>query len=288
MKILNFIFLIILTTSVQVFGFPAIGSPEYSSLEKASMKEAVKLFPDSGKPGSPLHTSISNTLQKIENDDPHFIDDPNWPVLIARICNAQLKTLDTQSTPKAKPSGFIDADATQAKLSSIIIPKVEFHDATVREALNFISTKAKEVDPQKIGVPIFYNPTTGQISEDARLTVSLQNIPEFELLRYIGSLSKLRLTISKEGVTLVSEEEPIRTLITKSYSKVYPQFFGKTIFNDKQCILFFEENGVTFPDGSFAKYNANRMELSIRNTADNLKLIDTLISVWYDSVKLKR
>ncbi len=97
--------------------------------------------------------------------------------------------------PEVKPAGT--APPTAAK-NEIIFPRVEFRDATLAEAVEFIRIKSRDLDPTKKVVNIVVKP--GGIT-DAKLTLSLKNVPVSEALRYIAELGGHKLTT--EGNTFI-------------------------------------------------------------------------------------
>jgi general secretion pathway protein D len=152
--------------------------------------------------------------------------------------------------------------AIQNKLNSIIIPKVEFHDATVREAIDFLKRKSaeldvRETDPSRRGVNIVLQldvpsgtPTaapavpgldpaaapaaggaaaaSGINPAEARITLSLNNMPLAEVLRYITTLAGLKVKIDQYAVAIVPITVVTDQLITKEY-KVPPGAFQNAV-----------------------------------------------------------
>lgn len=216
-------------------------------------------------------------------------------------------------------------------LNSIIIPKIEFHEATVAEAINFLKQKSKDLDPNKQGVNIVLKveggaapsaaapqpgalpgaeavPATGSVSPaDARITLSLTNIPLYEALRYITSLANLKVKIDPYAVAIVPITENTDALVTKEYN-VPPGFIsnapsaggggadlsapigkataggggdlskgGSGMVGKQGAKEFLAGNGVTFPEGASANYLSSSSRLIVRNTQANLDLIDTLV-----------
>ena len=151
----------------------------------------------------------------------------------------------------------------QNKLNHIIIPKIEFREATVREAVAFLHQKSVELDttesdPARKGVNIVLKleglsggglppaaapgaglppdpnavagvpaaaPASVVSPADQKITLSLTNIPLAEALRYITSLAGLKVKIDPYAVTIVPLSEPTDTLVTKEY-KVPPGFLN--------------------------------------------------------------
>jgi general secretion pathway protein D len=241
--------------------------------------------------------------------------------------------------------------AIEAKLNKIIIPKVDFRDATVRSAIEFLKQKSRDLDPEtdptkQKGVNIVLkleSSATGTVPapvvppaaeqtipglepaapapaaeappavapinpSEARITLSLSNVPMMEVLRYITSLAGLKIKIDPYAVAIVPASEPTDALYTKEY-KVPPGFItalpaggaaaaqpglgggalaggardatgaGANIARRANARDFLESQGVTFPPGATATYSASSSRLVVRNTQANLDLIDSLVDI---------
>src|SRR5438093_1662534 len=172
------------------------------------------------------------------------------------------------------------------KLNSIIIPHIEFRDATIREAIEVLREQAAENDtgpegqkgvnivlrlvplgqiaPSSMpvgppplpegaaspavgggapptgapanaapagpgaspgaspGAPVFAPPSG---PAGARITVTLDNIPLGEALRYIANQAALKVKVEPYAVSVIPLSEQTNELITKRYH-VPPEFFG--------------------------------------------------------------
>jgi general secretion pathway protein D len=167
--------------------------------------------------------------------------------------------------------------AMTSKLNRIIIPHIEFRDATIREAIDVLREQAAENDtgPEgQRGVNIVLRlvplgqiappvqpvaPPTGTVtptpagaaappagqgtapgqtgpggppavvpaagSANARITVTLDNIPLGEALRYIANQAALKVKVEPYAVSVIPLTEQTNELITKRYH-VPPEFFG--------------------------------------------------------------
>src|SRR5438552_16203540 len=173
------------------------------------------------------------------------------------------------------------------KLNSIIIPHIEFRDATIREAIDVLREQAAENDtgpegqrgvnivlrlvslgqiappsmpavppalPNGTGTPAAGGgapPTGGPAAggapaapgappggspgvpavapvsgpANARITVTLDNIPLGEALRYIANQAGLKVKVEPYAISVVPLSEQSNDLITKRY-RVPPEFFG--------------------------------------------------------------
>jgi general secretion pathway protein D len=165
------------------------------------------------------------------------------------------------------------------KLNTIIIPRIEFRDATIREAIDFLREQSEENDTSgtgKRGVDIVLRmvplgqvaappppvapvgspvpPTTTApgapaaagapaggttpgtrpaaatrpvvpVSNEPRITITLNQIPLGEALRYIANQAGLKVKVEPYAVSIVPMSEQSHDLITKRYH-VPPEFFG--------------------------------------------------------------
>jgi general secretion pathway protein D len=190
------------------------------------------------------------------------------------------------------------------KLDEIIIPRVDFRDATIREALDFLKQRSvaldtTDQDPTRRGINIVLKVPADSPEADARITLSLNDIPLRAAIDYVAKAANLKLKIEPYAVAVVPQSEPTDVLITKEY-KVPPGFItslpatgqpplpgpgGQTIAPGSQPAIqarsgareFLEAQGVTFPPGASANFIASTSKLIIKNTQANLDLIDTLV-----------
>jgi hypothetical protein len=100
-----------------------------------------------------------------------------------RMINAQLK----------------NSSALPATLKKIILPKVEFQEASPREALEHVSQLVQKQTDGKQSVNVVWMVPEGQ---ERKVTLSLQNIPAFEALRYIGDAAGLQLEYDAYAVKI--------------------------------------------------------------------------------------
>ena len=160
----------------------------------------------------------------------------------------------------------------QRKLDRIIIPKLEFREATIREAVDFLKKKSVELDidsePGNKGVNIVLKLDNGgagaapadapapapaaipgleQIPAapgaapaarwrcsgsrrsrpgDARITVSLTNIPLIEALRYVTNLAGLKFKVEPYAVFVVPQSVNTDVLVTREW-KVRPDLIPR-------------------------------------------------------------
>ncbi|MDQ3200394.1 MAG: type II and III secretion system protein, partial [Verrucomicrobiota bacterium] len=228
------------------------------------------------------------------------------------------------------------------KLNSIIIPKIEFRDASIREAIDFLRQQAAANDPSsegKRGVDIVLRtmslgraeaPAPAPLPEtapplpgappdavvgveptpvplpaspsiapsDARITITLNQIPLGEALRYIASQAGLKVKVEPYAVSVIPINEQSSDLFTKEY-RVPPGFIsssvsvganaldrpatrvgqaagtgrdtqettgGQQLVNRQTALDFLKDQGVPFPTGASANFLPQSSRLIVRNT----------------------
>src|SRR5205807_1346315 len=165
------------------------------------------------------------------------------------------------------------------KLNTIIIPHIEFRDASIREAIDFLRQQAAENDPStegKKGVdivlrlaplgqvappPVPVVPAAGPAAAappaaaaapgggttpvtagpvvtrrgvaaaataEPRISLTLNQIPLGEALRYIANQAGLKVKVEPYAVAVIPISEQSKDLITKEY-RVPPDFISTTL-----------------------------------------------------------
>lgn len=188
------------------------------------------------------------------------------------------------------------------KLDEIIIPKIDFRDATIREALDFIKQRAAsldtvEQDPSKKGINIVPKLPPDSAESGSRITLSLTDVPLRAAIDYVARAANLKLKVEPYAVLVVPQSEPTDVLITKEY-KVPPSFITAlpagsgtgaapvpgvaagslpAVTARSGAREFLEANGVTFPPNASANYISSSSRLIVKNTQSNLDLVDNLV-----------
>ncbi len=147
---------------------------------------------------------------------------------------------------------------------------------------------------------------------DARITLALNQIPLGEALRYIASQAGLKVKVEPYAVSIIPLSEQSNELVTREY-RVPPGFISSTVntgtsalnqgpsrtggpgaaggtgkdtqettggqllVNREGAREFLESQGVTFPNGASAHFLPQSSRLIVRNTVDNLDLVDALV-----------
>jgi general secretion pathway protein D len=202
-------------------------------------------------------------------------------------------------------------EGIQAKLNRIIIPRVDLVDTTLREAVNFLQQQSMRLDTTATdeasrGVNMVLRLEQSGTGEDGgiagptpatRVNLSLNNVPLGEALRYLAELAGARVKVEPFAVTLVPLSVPVDTLVTREY-RVPSDFIPpapveeaagfvprgelrrpvSTVGGRLDAQQFLEQNGISFPPGATAQYIPQGSKLIVRNTLDNIELVDNFIN----------
>ncbi|HEY5037182.1 MAG TPA: hypothetical protein VII74_08645 [Chthoniobacterales bacterium] len=142
----------------------------------------------------------------------------------------------------------------------------------------------------------------------ARITITLTQIPLGEALRYIASQAGLKVKVEPYAVSIIPINEQSSDLFTKEY-RVPPGFIsssvnvgansleqpagksvqggtavgtqettgGQQLVNRMTALDFLKDQGVPFPTGASANFLPQSSRLIVRNTEENLELVDALV-----------
>ncbi|MDF1754354.1 MAG: hypothetical protein P1U89_16340 [Verrucomicrobiales bacterium] len=182
-----------------------------------------------------------------------------------------------------------EVQKNENKLKSIRIPSVEFSDTPLADALQFIQAKSVELDleeaePAKKGVNIILK---GEGSGQTPITLRLTNAPLGEVLRYTVSLAQLKYRVEPHAVTVIPLTEPGTELFTNQYT-VPPSFLSSgardpfappasTGVRAPSAKHILESAGISFSNGASAVYNPGSSSLIVRNTPDQMELVEAYI-----------
>ena len=180
------------------------------------------------------------------------------------------------------------------KLDEIKIPRIDFTDSSIVEAIGFLRKRAAELDEEeddasRKGVNIVLKLPPDSADSSYPITLSLQDVPLRAALEYVARAANLKIKIDRHAVVVVPQTENTDVLITKEYS-VPPGFVqaapggtaetgadGQPVAATSKAKAFLESQGVTFPPGASANYIPNANRLIVKNTQPNLDFVDSLV-----------
>jgi len=133
--------------------------------------------------------------------------DRTWEMPVRRF-EAGASTIMTQ--PQSDTRG---TTSINRKLDDITIPRINFRDVTIREAVDFIKQRAAaldttEVDPARKGINIVLKLPPDAAESNAKLTLTLTDIPLRAAIDSVAKAANLKLKIEPYAVVVVPENEP--------------------------------------------------------------------------------
>ena len=88
-------------------------------------------------------------------------------------------------------------NTTKKQLEKLMLPKVDFRDATFSSVLDFLKNAATKNSDGKVNVSFVVNP---DVPGTQTVTLALANVPYSEVLRYLGELAKVEFVYEKYAI----------------------------------------------------------------------------------------
>jgi len=186
------------------------------------------------------------------------------------------------------------------KMRTLRLPKIQFAGAALDEVVEFMRLSTRNIDPEGTGISFVVNVDAETRSRG--IALDLVDVPVEELVRYVTQLTGTAYRVEENAVVITSLSDKSTNLVTRQY-RVPPDFIqkgevgaggdaaasadpfapaaaapaGGLLVRRLGAKEFLESRGVTFPEGATAHYSPSSSTLTVRNTADNLGFIDTLV-----------
>ncbi len=186
----------------------------------------------------------------------------------------------TSPAPIAKRAATNPANLAKMthKVDTLIIPKVDFKDASVEDVLRFLQAESNTVDPDHEGITFVLK----QNKHPMFVTITLTNISIRKALDYLTQMTNLKYSIGEYAVYFFPNDESSELMLVRSYRNLPDGFLGLKPdasgniehYDVKQA---FENRGIKFLVGAVAAYFPKTKPLVVRNTADQLDLIEAML-----------
>ena len=230
--------------------------------------------------------------------------DSNWELYVP----AAEKMMPVTPLDSSSPSNLDVRD----KLSGIIVEDIDIEDQSLQEALDFIRLQSQLGDApdssgNQSGINIVLN--IGEPSSNSakaivnnRVDINAEYLPVSVLLDYITEQTRTQWRVDGTSVVVTPIGSLNESLVVRTF-RVPPNFLqaATAISNDLDddpfgsddssegkipqrisIIDFLKQSGISFPEGATASYSAPNNSLLVRNTPDNIDLIDQLVSIVTD------
>jgi general secretion pathway protein D len=194
------------------------------------------------------------------------------------------------------------------KLERIILPIVDFQEVTIQEAFDFLRAQSVELDnleldPTKRGINFVLDLGSGEAADKikaTKVTLQLKGVPLSQVVKHICDMTHTVSIPQEWAVSIRPVGADSTEMMTRSF-RVQPDFLtsgaasvGAT--NARSDDPFAESNpggegllvrrlsaeevlkqqGVDFPAGASANFNAGNSTLTVRNTPANLGLVEQI------------
>jgi general secretion pathway protein D len=189
------------------------------------------------------------------------------------------------------------------KLKDIYL-SLDFNNATIEEATNFLSIESKRLDPDHKGVNFIIQPEASTSAKPVSIT--LNNVPLGEALRYVCQLANVKYKVQDYAISIVPFSQNTDDLISRTFI-VQPNFVAPpsgtgTIESATSALTGTRPvapsaapapaagpetsgdivrsaliaKGVKFPPGASAVYTPTTGQLTVVDTADQMELLEEL------------
>lgn len=222
---------------------------------------------------------------------------------------------DAIFSPEDAPVSGRRADLEE-KLQTIVIPSIEFEGVPLTDVLELLQQRSAELDfaetdPSLKGINIILDRASYPAGSDPGalpVTLKLGNVPLGDVLRYVNQLTGSTYRVDNFAVKILSTSAAVDTAMENRVWTVPPGFLTQggggpaaalntdpfaapaagddagLVVKRKTAKEYLEENGVEFPDGAIANFNAATSSLLVRNTPQQLALVDNLVQSARDGV----
>ncbi len=176
-------------------------------------------------------------------------------------------------------------DEMMRKLNGIVIDNLSLNDVTIREAVEILKQKSRQLDSfsadsKTKGVNIVLKipppaapvnegetpepgseePAPPVVTENSRVNLDLKNVPLIEAIRYLTELTGLKQKIEPFAVSLVPATESTEELLVKEY-RVSPNFIPSTSPSESEGE----------PEAGQSSADSNKKLKGVKNATDYLK-----------------
>ena len=186
------------------------------------------------------------------------------------------------------PSDTVNAGVEYIRqpLRTIIIPEIDFTDATIEEAIASLRQQSKELDPDGEGINMIIK-LDEEFESEASINLQLTNVSLEDALRFTTELAGLKYIVDPLAVIIVPAWMEAGRLVTETY-RVPPDFIDRLGGKPANAKEHLQEAGVPFPEGASAIYLTATSELVVRTTDSNHGLISAYTDSFMESVSSER
>ncbi|TLD72817.1 hypothetical protein FEM03_01730 [Phragmitibacter flavus] len=194
----------------------------------------------------------------------------------------------TDRMPVHRVENEIDRGA-ESKLRQLLFPSVQFKDASLEEALEFLRIKsrdfdAEERDPAKKGLRVIESDSVK--GKGGKITLDLREVPMDEALRYVTELAGVGFEIEGGMVVVKTLEEIEGRLRTAEWHGV-PSTGVFAGIQGAQAIDVLKGLGFAFNEGATAEYEPRSGRLTMTNRKAELDGVQQWLYQWDSALRVQ-
>jgi general secretion pathway protein D len=264
----------------------------------------------------PYNIAASRQLERIDAEKNQYDESARLEMRDERLRQVEEKWYEpinnkdaTAIAQESQPSILRNTSfALDEKLKNIYL-SLDFNNATIEEATNFLSIESKRLDPDHKGVNFVIQPEAS--TSATPVSITLNNVPLGEALRYVCQLGNVKFKVQDYAISIVPFTQNTDDLISRTFV-VQPNFVapptaagviesatsalgggtarpiappagaeaaptGEDAGGDtvRQALI---AKGVKFPPGASAVYTPTTGQLTVVDTADQMELLEELVN----------
>lgn len=115
-----------------------------------------------------------------------------------RIAVGYLRRIVAEELREAQIKG--PPNVTEAELRKLIMPRVQFAESSLAEALEFLRQKSNQLGNGRVAVNFVMQ--LDEATKARKITLSLENMPVTEILRYMGDLADVQFVYDRFAIVV--------------------------------------------------------------------------------------
>jgi len=199
------------------------------------------------------------------------------------------------------------------KLSRLVLPGINFEDANIQSIIKLLKRESKAIDTiDGTGINIVLGMDENELAKVPHVDMVLENIPMDEAIRYLCQMCKLKYRIDDQVLTIGNESIDamdtrffkVRAALIATIAPANEDGGDDAGFGDDDAIFdagdafadnndegatskrsvtsealrtYFKDRGIPFPEGSTIAYSRRSGKLTVKNSHENLRRLDTLL-----------
>ena len=222
---------------------------------------------------------------------------------------------------KPEDKGPQEADGSKSgifeKLNKIVFDQIEFDEASINAVVNHLKARSKQLDPDGVGVSLFLRLSDEMQKADPRVTMSFDQMPMAEVLKYLCQGTGLKYRVEEQAVLIGdSDIDEMETQFFKVRAELISNIVsgasgseggggeggggegegggeGVTAIDigavgtestkatasasSEALKKYFIDRGVPFVEGATVAYERRSGKLIVKNTPENLRKLGDLL-----------